>query len=862
VKSSFLVALAAGTMLGGIGAIGPAAAQDRAFDIPAEAATAAIPEFARQAHLQIVAPADQLEGVITHRIQGQLDPKAALKMLIAGTGLNVSSDEGGIVTLSAGVPLVPKSESASLSAKPKQTEVKKNIQPAPLANQLEEIVVTAQKKRENLQIVPVAVTALTAEALDNARIKNVNDLSGQVPNLYVAQGFSFVASPNPAITLRGIQSNVTQIISEDSGIAMYVDGVYLGRALGQAFDVADIQRIEILRGPQATLYGRNSVGGAINVITQDPAGKFGIKQDLSFGNFGEFRSKTRVDLPEVEGLSAQLTYLHAQNDGYEKNLSPGTTWNTSPLTGGHTGVLTSQRNLGSDDTNAFFVAAKYAPPAVDDLIFNFKFDYTEETLVANGIQVLEVGPGGKSAYPPPNGTCAGNCTGGPIVVGTSPVFSMSNPFALPEDFTTWGISLTTDYTVNDWLKLRNIAAYRRLEAPTFNALSGSNYLLSPSGPNQGLPFAPFWTAGDTLQRQISEEFDITATSEYVDVTAGFFFYHENIEYPNHSYVSAVIPNYTLVPSPSSFQTAANTNIAGYGQATLHITDQIDFVAGLRESFDDRAYQVPAIQSQNGEGRHYRLDWLANLTYRPSPNLMTYAKVSTGYISGGNFHGVNFQSENITEAEVGAKSDLFDKRLRANVDWYWSDFRNFQAFSFLPSLCNGQFSCIINYGAEQIYGGEAEITAIPVTNLNLSANIGYTHTALSDAAPGKAVSIGLTPEWTLGLSAEYDFPQPILNGNPSIRIDANYITDLHFGPAGPAYPLYAAGLTFPARWVVNARATLADIPVGDSSAKISLWAKNLFDQHYFSYALNGTVGGAIQANAAPPTSYGIDISFKY
>jgi iron complex outermembrane receptor protein len=186
---------------------------------------------------------------------------------------------------------------------------------------LEEIVVTAQKRSENQQVVPVSVTAISPTMLANARILNAMDLAGTVPNLFIMQGASMNGSTStPWMTLRGIEANNTGTVQTDSGIGIYVDGVYVARASGQVFDLADVQQIEVLRGPQGTLFGRDSVGGAINFITKDPTGSFGATEDLSFGNLGEIRNKTTVNFDEFAGFRLSLTYLHSQDDGYIKNL--------------------------------------------------------------------------------------------------------------------------------------------------------------------------------------------------------------------------------------------------------------------------------------------------------------------------------------------------------------------------------------------------------------------------------------------------------------------------------------------------------------------------------------------------------------
>jgi iron complex outermembrane receptor protein len=253
------------------------------------------------------------------------------------------------------------------------------------SNQLEEVVVTAQKRAQNLQIVPVAVTAISATELEQQRIVDVNGPSGLAPNLSSYPQTNGAAVP--VITIRGLSTG-TGGTAVDTPIAIYVDGVYIGRANGSDFDLADIERVEVLRGPQGTLYGRNATGGAINIITKAPTGQFGITQTLSFGNYAEFRSKTRVDLPDWNGLSAEITYMHDQSDGWVKNTQPGIAADYSGLTLGHVGTIVGERTLGLRDVDAVHAALRYT--GIDNLTLDYKIDYTDQRDTQAATQLVAV----------------------------------------------------------------------------------------------------------------------------------------------------------------------------------------------------------------------------------------------------------------------------------------------------------------------------------------------------------------------------------------------------------------------------------------------------------------------------------------
>ena len=199
---------------------------------------------------------------------------------------------------------------------------------------LDEIVVTAQRQSQNLQRVPVSVTALGGETIERLKIANITSLNTLVPNLNVS--VQPAGSTVPTLTIRGVTGGQASP-GADNGISLYVDGVYTGAGYGAISDLADIERIEVLRGPQGTLYGRNSTGGAINFITRGPSGQFGLRQEFSVGNRGRFRAKTRLDLPEWNGFSAVISYLHDEHRGWARNLGVGTRWDFTDITDGKIG---------------------------------------------------------------------------------------------------------------------------------------------------------------------------------------------------------------------------------------------------------------------------------------------------------------------------------------------------------------------------------------------------------------------------------------------------------------------------------------------------------------------------------------------
>src|SRR5258706_11103110 len=195
---------------------------------------------------------------------------------------------------------------------------------APESSRLEDIVVTAERRAENLQQTPIAITAITSEGL---RAQGITDLRGVVqasPSLYFAPYPS--SSTTLVLYMRGQGIGDPNIITKDGGVGLYVDGIYQSRPQASTFDLADVERVEVLRGPQGTLYGRNTTGGAVNIITQKPTGELGVRGLLSLGNYGYRRALVNLNLPEFANFKLKLTGLYSNRDGWAKNASnPGST---------------------------------------------------------------------------------------------------------------------------------------------------------------------------------------------------------------------------------------------------------------------------------------------------------------------------------------------------------------------------------------------------------------------------------------------------------------------------------------------------------------------------------------------------------
>ena len=732
---------------------------------------------------------------------------------------------------------------------------------------LEEIIVTAQKQAENLQVVPVAVTALSSQAIEDARVTDVRDISALAPGLIV-KGQSG-SSNLPAMSMRGITTGSTGI-TVDAGITMYINNVYLGRANGSLFDLAEIERIEVLRGPQGTLFGRNSTGGAINIINKGPRGELAAKVDASISNYAGRRLRARLDTPEWNGFSASLTYLHVEERGSVRNLTPGVEWDFTRRSNGVVKKIASAKTLGMRNVDAVEAAVRFDNGGPFKL--DYRFDYTDRDATQAAVQVLGFteGSGGAAAKGIYDAQPA---LGGLNIVSTKRLSAVSNDMMSVNTLRVFGHSVTASYALSDAVEIKNIAAWRGFNENTGgNDIGGGNALKDPAG--SGQPYKILATIGGTpqSQRQFTNEFQITARTRALDVVAGVFYFVENstgIPSLFNQFSFTTIPNYNPPARPVAYQPliARNQSYAGFVQGTLHVTDKLDLTAGARITKDSRYYKDVTAAFPDGlaiKRKFKHTDWLATVTYRPTDNIMAYAKVSTGYIAGGIRSAIPFEPEELTSYEIGIKADLLDKRLRINAAAYTSKYKNLQV-----TLFENGVTFIENAGRANIKGFELEVTAAPVAGVTFGGNLAHTDFEYKEYIQvvngvRKDVSDSLhptsRPRWTGQVFGQVSTPIEQV-GTATFRLDATYQGTSRLTAQG-GYVSAALNdlVTDKAFWLVNARASLSDIDLGGSKARVSFFVQNLTNKKNLEFAAD--VGSVIVGFFRQPRTYGVDLSFEF
>jgi iron complex outermembrane receptor protein len=738
------------------------------------------------------------------------------------------------------------------------------------ADHIEDIVVTAQRREQNLQDVPISITALGETQLTANRVFDVRDLSAIAPNLTVKM--SAPGSGQPKYSMRGLLT-AGAAPGSDKGISIYMDGVYMQASVGTLFQMADVDRIEVLKGPQGTLFGRNSTGGAISIVTHNPSGEFAVRQELTYGNYDQFRSKTRIDLPKVGPLSASFAYVHSQRDGDVRNLGAGTTWDYSAA---NRGLRTSPTRLGDENVEAFFASLRL--DLSDNFNLLYKFDYSENTYTpdAQGMAFID--------SPAIAGTLAIQPNPGVLtpVTNLRPK-AVNNAFSTPSFTSGMGHNVTASYAISDNLRLKNIWAWRTSKLISTNQLDGLGGLGFPVGGGVYLPLTLIGANIDYYNRQWSNETQINFENDLLNITAGYihFSYHTKANaMPNiASFVGNLIGN--AIPATGYARTKIETRSdAVFGQVEVHVTPQLDLVGGYRWTHDKKSGVDNTQQNASGGSIPVKVayskgkpSWMVGANYRPTDDVMVYAKYATGFISGGQLAGLSYKPEIAKSWELGAKTELFDGKLRSNLAIYGVKYGNMQFETTGANVTPVVPAAVvlINAGDARARGFEWENVLVPVSGLTLTANLGYTDFKFNSISPiigTLAYTLPLNrPKWTGNGSIQYETGEVLAGGHLVFRGDANYRSKTYLGTTTPGRNNSAAvaAVTTSNSWVVNGRIALSDFDLSGAKAEIALWGRNIFDNRQLNSVTQialGSAGIIYPGMYERARTFGVDLSFDF
>ena len=770
---------------------------------------------------------------------------------------------------------------------------------------LQEIIVTAQKREQNVQDVPIAVTAITGASLADNRVVSVADLSGLAPGLTV--NIAAGGSQLPAFSIRGVTSYGV-VPGSDKEVSIYLDGVYISSPRGEIFNLPDAQSLEVLRGPQGTLFGRNATAGAISITTRDPNGKLGAEADFTIGNYDQRRERVTLSSPQIGPFSAYVTFVHNYKRGDVRNTAAGTPWDRTVSPSPQGIVTTAAPYLGTVNSDSWFAALKFQPTA------NFKMVYKYDDDEENGSPEYA----GVAAYDP-NSLVAAlvyDHPGAGIYSGTQRPDFGSNGFSIPSEERVSGHNLTATWNATDDITVKNVFAIRQTYMWTANSLdgfggltlNGADSLVFTSGYSAtleaGKQFGFYVTEPESHSKQWSDELQVNYHSKLVTLTGGLMWF-KGEDYTGapfglqDSIPGLLVTNGVMPLSPVGRYFNNARSLAAYGQAEIHVTPKIDVVLGARITKDDKsgsivAGTVPSLDPSTFLTIPFTYEktkpnWLVGVNYKPNDTTLLYAKFSTAFVSGGSVAGVAFAPETATSWEAGLKAEWLDRHLRTNIAIYTVTYDNLQTAqgggstglfgSYLNNL--GQTLYGINNLADDIstfilpIGGpthskgiEFEGTAVFGHGLTAGGDLSYNHTTYSDVNPvlvagnsGEFVPT-IQPAWTGGLWGQFN-SKPFVNDTYlTARIDAQwhdkYLLNAHPDMNNPAW---ATPLIYsPSAWIVNGRVAVENIQFGGVTAEVALWGKNLTQNRNVNYAL--TLGPLISANYQPARTLGADLNIKF
>ena len=685
--------------------------------------------------------------------------------------------------------------------------------PADTSGGLDDIVVTASKTgASKLQDTPLAVTAFSADTLERTGIKDVRDLASLTPNLQVTQNSSF-----SQVYIRGIGSN-NVFGGSDPSSTIHLDGIYLARPASYLSNFLDVERIEVLRGPQGTLYGRNSVGGTINVISRKPANELTGKAQLTYGNYDFMRAEGYVSGPIIaDKVAASLSIIRSKRDGYLKNVAPGV------------GDADSENSFGTRGQ------LRFTPSAPLEIILRGDFVRSNDS-VGSYIKLLQT-----TADPLSNS-----------VLGDYHKIAVNiRPFATRRQ---WGSAAELNYDLSETLQFKSLTGYRESR-------------LRQVGDTDGTAINTRRTDQFEDQHQLSQEFNLTGHTGGLTYIGGIYYFKEHID------VSSTVTTFPTVAA--NFSPTINTEaLAAFGQATYAFTDTLSVTGGIRYTREHKKFDQFALSRSlitglplatyprsYSTGNVYKA-WTPKfmVEYKPVQGILLYASATKGFKSGGfNLTSVNpaqgFAPESLWSYEGGAKLGLLDNKLRINTAVFHYDYKNLQVQSFLtPGVID-----ITNASDAKVDGVEIESEAQATPWLKVGANLAYLDAKYknytSALGPGNVPfnasgnRLNLSPKWAYTLYAQAD--TAIGNGSGFLRGEFSHRTRQYFTASNagfdqqPGFGLIngSAGYTFPGE-----------------RFEILAYARNIAGKQYITST--ATFGAGVAGRVGEPRTYGLRAVFKY
>lgn len=669
------------------------------------------------------------------------------------------------------------------------------------AQQIEEIVVTAQHRVQSMQDVPIAISALGTAELERRSISNILDMSDSIPNINISKNTG--TSSGAKIFLRGIGEDDSRV-TQDPAVGIYIDDVYLGRQTGSLLDLVDIERAEVLRGPQGTLYGRNTNGGAIRIVTKRPELESEHRVKVTLGNNDLREVSASFSGGLTDTLAGKVSLLHQTRDGFIKDTDTRDYYGDTDKFAGRVALRYMGDNWDvqwstdflNDDSDPGY-PVKAAP-----------FDDDGKLFTTNQSQWPLAFPAGR---------------------GDVPLTQYFN------ELNSYGTNLHVEGMVADDIQLTSITSYRVMENELASNMAGPYYQ-------------------DVEQDQFSQEVRLAGGAEGLEWVSGVFFYHEN---PRQ------LTEYVMGWADLDLTT---NSAAVFGQLTYDVTPDFRVTAGLRYTWEEKKlnaelsddywfgvfYGAENLGALRQKDSWSAVSWKLVGDYYLTEDSMVYLSVTNGFKSGG-WSTDSLQlvdQEEVMTYELGLKSQLLDNTLRVNLAAFYNDYTDLQVNG---SIAGAGFTRV-NAGEVESYGVELEVTWAPVDFLDFNVYVA-TLDGKYKKIDGVASSI-ISKDYELKQSPELEYGFSI---NHYLALGEGELTSSLQFTHTDSYWTDIANTWWAAREetdLVNAR--IAYTGGIDSNYTIALWGRNLTNEKYWP----STMTGAQALYPADPRTYGIDFTYNF
>lgn len=722
--------------------------------------------------------------------------------------------------------------------------------PPPEQDGVGEIIVTAERRETNLQLTPLAVTALSADKLAAAGVAVINDVAASVPNLVSTTGPQGSSDAN--FFVRGV-GQFDFIITNDPGVGVYVDGVYLGRTVGAMLDSSDVQRVEVLRGPQGTLFGRNTLGGAISVVSRQPdPSAFSADLTATYGSRDRVEVAGGVNAPIGSDSALRVSGFFRQQDGFARNAVTSDLFGKTDRHGGR-----AQLRLGLTETLRVDLSADYS------------LDKSNPApSVLRAIVPAPFFPAGAAAdvHNPDD---------------FYRIYASNSPEARNE---TYGFSGTITLDLGS-ATLKSITAYRHLDGFSTSDPDGTRYKL-------------YDQIVDTNQKQFSEELQLSgdALGKRLSYLLGAYHFRETAAQVLGLCFAPISSPLAQPFAPCNTWTQGNRQItrstALFGQLRYALVDRLSLTLGGRYTWDTKRIvsnqffdfrpqgvgpgaifgfglppallgqriTLPIVTDLPGRATFRQFTPKVGIEYRAGPRAFVFASYSKGFRAGG-FNGrliapqstvPTYQPDTNDTFELGFKSDWLDRRLRVNATLFHSLYRDIQQTIADPSV---QFR-VANAGDATLKGFELELTLAPIDAFRVDAAVGYTHSALKNVpaavGPINGNRLPFSPEWTVSLGAQYDIT--FAGGTLSPRVDYRLQSEVFF-------TAFNLPLERQASYdLVNARISWTD---ARKRFSVSAYGQNLGNTKYFTFGQDALASqGVAYSYLGRPREFGVTVGYRY